>query len=212
MPERRRGKQLNDALLDAAWAELTEHGYGDLTLESVAARAATSRPVLARRWPSRSSLLKATLSHVLEQHPVTVPDTGSLRSDLIDALGIVNDSGAGLFATVSVHLGAYYDETGTTPSDLHDAVAGGSPEAFAPIFTRAVARGEADPARLTDRIRALPFDLIRQELFRFLRPVPDQTIREIVDDIVMPLVRPAKGPLPAAREPGRSRRRPGRVE
>lgn len=190
MPGRRRGRQLEDALLDAAWGELTEHGYADLTLESVAARAGTSRPVLARRWPDRSSLLRAALAHVLELHPVTVPDTGSLRSDLIAALRTINTNGAGLFATVSVHLGTYYDETGTTPSDLHDAVAGGSPEAFAPIFTRAVARGEIDPDRLTDRIRALPFDLIRQELFRFLRPVADRTILEIVDDIVLPLVRP----------------------
>ncbi len=43
---RRRGTALENAILDAAWAELVEHGYADMTLESVAKRAGTSRPVL----------------------------------------------------------------------------------------------------------------------------------------------------------------------
>jgi AcrR family transcriptional regulator len=46
---RRRGRHLEDALLDAAWAELTERGYAGFTLESVAKRAGTSTPVIYRR-------------------------------------------------------------------------------------------------------------------------------------------------------------------
>jgi AcrR family transcriptional regulator len=53
---RRRGTALEDAILDAAWTELIEHGYANLTLESVAKRSGTSRPVLARRWPNRTSI------------------------------------------------------------------------------------------------------------------------------------------------------------
>jgi len=56
---RRRGSALDDALLDAAWAELQEAGYAGLTMEGVAQRAGTSRPVLARRWPNRPQLVIA---------------------------------------------------------------------------------------------------------------------------------------------------------
>ena len=44
--ERRRGKVLEDAVLDAAWSELTGGGYASFTKEAVATRAHTSRPVL----------------------------------------------------------------------------------------------------------------------------------------------------------------------
>ena len=56
---RRRGATLEEAILDAAWAELIDHGYAEMTLEAVAKRAGTSRPVLYRRWPSRTKLATA---------------------------------------------------------------------------------------------------------------------------------------------------------
>ena len=40
--ERRRGSALEDAILDAAWAELGERGYAATTLEAVAKRAGGS--------------------------------------------------------------------------------------------------------------------------------------------------------------------------
>lgn len=44
--ERRRGKALEDAVLDAGWSALLDGGYAGFTVEVVAARARTSRPVL----------------------------------------------------------------------------------------------------------------------------------------------------------------------
>ena len=43
-----RGAELEEALLDAAWAELQEVGYPAFTYEGVAQRAGTSKPVLYR--------------------------------------------------------------------------------------------------------------------------------------------------------------------
>jgi len=54
--ERRRGAALEAAILDAAWAELVAAGYAGLTMEAVAARAQTSRPVISRRWPDRAAI------------------------------------------------------------------------------------------------------------------------------------------------------------
>ncbi len=58
------------------------------------------------------------------------------------------------------------------------------------IFDRAVARGEADPDRLTPRVKSVAFDLLRNELLLTQRPVPRKVIDEIVDDVVLPLVCP----------------------
>ena len=53
---------------------------------------------------------------------------------------------------------------------------------------RAAERGEIDPARLTPRIIDLPLDLFRDEMMMTLKPVPDHVLRQIVDDIFIPLV------------------------
>ena len=80
--ERRRGSALEDAILDAAWAELSEQGYAAMTLEAVARRAGTSRPVLHRRWPSRVKLATAALGRYLATNPIQVPDLGSIRAEM----------------------------------------------------------------------------------------------------------------------------------
>ena len=53
-----------------------------------------------------------------------------------------------------------------------------------------MARGEADPDRLTPRVKSVAFDLLRNELLLTQRPVPRKVIDEIVDDVVLPLVCP----------------------
>src|SRR3954468_3721596 len=84
--KRRRGAALEEALLEAAWRELVEGGYGRFTVEGVAARAGTSRPVLYHRWPDRSELAIAAVRHFGRVEPVATPDTGSVRDDLITLL------------------------------------------------------------------------------------------------------------------------------
>jgi len=58
----------------------------------------------------------------------------------------------------------------------------------------AAALRRIDPARLTPRIINLPFDLFRNEMMMTLTLVPDHVLRQIVDDIFVPLVSPR--PLP----------------
>ena len=64
---RRRGPELENALLEAAYAELVEGGLAAFTLDGVASRAHTSRPVLYRRWATREELVIAAIRHHDEQ-------------------------------------------------------------------------------------------------------------------------------------------------
>jgi AcrR family transcriptional regulator len=57
---RRRGEDLERAILTAAWDQLVERGYGNFTIDAVADAAGTSRSVLYRRWPDRDALIAAT--------------------------------------------------------------------------------------------------------------------------------------------------------
>lgn len=192
MAQRRRGPALEHALLDAAYAELADNGYAKFTMDAVAARAATSTPVLYRRWSDKNELLRAAIGHAARRVNIETPDTGSLRGDVLALMRQGNGAGAELVAMISVQLGGYYQETGSSPADLIDALL---PELPAPavldtICRRAIERGEIDPQRLTTRIKHLPADLVRAELLMTLRSVPNADIEEIVDTIFLPLVCP----------------------
>jgi AcrR family transcriptional regulator len=190
MPQRRRGAALERALLDAAWEELSAQGYARFTMDAVIKRAGTSPSVLYRRWSDRDELAQATMTHRLRQLILDIPDTGSLREDVLTLMREINATRAQLIPTMFAHLAAHYQATGIRPSDLTDPTATGRKEATDAIFTRAVERGEVNPEHLTERIKSLPFDLLRQELLTSFSPVGDDTLQEIVDTIFLPLVTP----------------------
>lgn len=190
-PVRRRGTALENALLDAAWSELAEKGYDGFTIESVAERARTSRAVVYRRWPSKPDLVMAAIGHGAFRQRVDVPDTGSLRDDMIDLLRLANRERAALGILMSARLGAFYAETGRSLADLRQTYVTGRTTALDQLLDRAVERGEVDPVRLTPRVRGVAFDLYRHELLMTSRPVADEVIESIVDEVFLPLVRPS---------------------
>jgi AcrR family transcriptional regulator len=208
--ERRRGKALEAAVLDAACGELLDLGYARFTIEGVAARAHTSRPVLYRRWPNRAELAIAAIRHIMDRHPMALPDTGRVRDDLIALLQQFSESRALFAGFFSLQMSDYFAETHTSLADLRARVLQGHHSLLDLVLGRGIDRGEIDPGRLTPRIASLPVDLLRHEVMMTLKPVPDAVIVELVDRIFLPLVRPepAGEPEPArADQAGEPRRR-----
>jgi AcrR family transcriptional regulator len=184
---RRRGAVLESAILDAAWDQLLEAGYERFTIEAIAARSATARSVLYRRWPSRLDLLRATIRHRGELDEISPPNTGSLRKDVLAVLTEVNDRRSGLIGLFTARLGAYFDEEGGSPAEFRSLFLPDGPSLMDTVVERAVARGELGPTPLPARVRSLPADLLRHELFMTMAAVPQDTLVEIVDDVFLPL-------------------------
>ncbi|HXQ13541.1 MAG TPA: TetR-like C-terminal domain-containing protein [Caulobacteraceae bacterium] len=185
---RRRGAALEAALLEAAWDELCAVGYPGFTLDGVAARAGTSRPVLARRWSDRVDLVVAAIRHRAALAALDPPDTGTLRGDTLALLRQLSASVSETAGVLSFVLADYFDATGLSPSDLRERILAGTPSGMAAIIQRAVERGEIDPGRLSPRIASLPVDLVRHDLIMNRAPVPDETLVEIVDRLFLPLL------------------------
>jgi AcrR family transcriptional regulator len=182
---RRRGNALETAILDAAWAELLEAGYSDFTVEAVARRAGTSRPVLARRWPHRADLAVAALAHYNRANPIEVPDLGNVRAELILVLQKLSERGASTVIKVVLTMNDYFTETNSSIADLRARLVGENK--FEQVVRRGVARGELDQNRLTSRIASLPLDLLRHEVIMTRKPVSNELIVEIIDTIFLPL-------------------------
>lgn len=186
---RRRGTELEQAILDATWAELTEVGYTSLTIEAVAKRAGTSKPVIYRRWPSRAALVIASWAR---RQPIqeSIPDLGTLRADLL-----------WLFTRVAARMDVMMSQT----------IAGVMAEAFkhpevqellrerldsAPltksvwrVVDNAVTRGELRPTLLPRRVLRLPLDLLRAEAIVCGNPLPEDVLISLVDEVYIPLLK-----------------------
>ncbi|MDI5965457.1 TetR/AcrR family transcriptional regulator [Streptantibioticus silvisoli] len=186
---RRHGEQLESAILAAGWEELIDAGYARLTMASIAARARTSEPVLYRRWANKDQLVLAALDRHRDAHPVAVPDTGTLRGDLLAGLTAVSEALAGFFA---IAAGAAFSgllaDTGMSPAQIREQVMGDQllPQRR-PVYQRAHARGEIDLERVPPTVLAMPFDLVRHDLLMDLKPLAPERIRSIVDDLFLPL-------------------------
>lgn len=189
MKERRRGADLEEALLEAAWEELEEHGYAGLTMEGVAARAGTSRPVLARRWDGKAKLAIAAIRQQMARYPLDVEDHGDLRVELLEFMDRLCSRAKGIAAVFTLFSSEYFQGGLTTPRDLHASLMEGNPAALMPILDRAVSRGEVDPEKLFPPIVTLLCDLFRHHVIMTFSP-PSSTLRTAwVDSIFLPLVR-----------------------
>lgn len=187
---RRRGAPLEQAILAAATAELTEHGYESFTMDAVAARAGTNKNAIYRRWRSRTALAAAAYKLMVERPP-EVPDTGELRTDVLTLLqSVVARIGAPEAMRI---LGPLLVDARSKPelmADLRDQLALHS-DLMLDVLTRAVARGEARQDALHPRIYRLPVTLLQAEyLTAGPDRIDDQVLDEIVDLIFLPLVSP----------------------
>jgi len=178
---RRRGAELEAGLLDAAWDELLESGYARLTMEAVAARAQTGKQVLYRRWRNRAELVLAAMRHRTGSIVDDIPDTGSLREDVLAVLQRMADR---------------FELLG--PDVIHGLLAA-APDLDPDVFTRmsgvmkvivqrAAERGEIPTADVPDRVLTAPTNLLRHEIFLTRDPVAASTLLSLVDDVFLPLV------------------------
>ena len=184
---RRRGNVLYSAIFEATLDELTEVGYAELRMERIAGRARASKGSLYRRWSSRAELV-ADAIHYAYPAKEEPPDTGSVREDLLGHLRAFADLLNGPSGEAIRGLMA---ETIRNP-DLMDVIRIRLIEpgvsGFLDILRRGAVRGEVRASALTLRIASVGPDLLRQH-FLVCRSIPEQVLFEIVDEVIMPLIR-----------------------
>ncbi len=187
MSSRRRGKVLEAAIFEAVLQELAEAGYVNFSIERVAARAGASKPVIYRRWPTRARLVYAALRANRLVPSFEAPDTGTVRGDIMLILHRVSETVDDLSPEVIFGLIAelLHESDSSLFAEVHERGAKISME----ILTRGVGRGEIAAEKITPRLAALPFDLVRHQLVLLQQPLSAQDIEEIVDRIFLPLVR-----------------------
>ena len=182
---RRRGKDLETAIIEIALNELLKKGYSSVTIEKIAEQAKTSRTVLARRWKTRNELVVAALDLYIQRHPIDIPNLGNFREELALLLIKVSERGAPTVKAL-FSLSEYFDETNSTLRELRAKLQ--TRDIYQEVLQRAVNRGEIDTAKLTNRVLTLPLDLMRHDTYMTGKKVSRSSVYEILDTIYFPLV------------------------
>jgi AcrR family transcriptional regulator len=177
-----RSERVVASVLHAALAELAHVGYVPLRLEDVATRAGVAKTTVYRRWPTKAELVRAAIHEVGRYHD-PLPDTGSLRSDLMAML----ESTMKLMATPEGRAVArMVTMEGGDPEvdELCRTLKAESRRRRASLIVRAQERGElpaeADPSLITDCIFALVFSRV----IRFGETVDRATCERVIDLVV----------------------------
>jgi AcrR family transcriptional regulator len=196
---RRRGESLEAAIYDAALDQLARLGYSGLTMEGVAAAARTGKASLYRRWSHKDDLIVDALDSAMP-HVGEPPDTGSVRDDLVALLG-----GTARFVTSSVGRALQHSILTAERDADRDAAAEASCQAIHEIkrrvisrrqeliyavLRRGVERGEVRPDAVNRWVVDVGPALLLSYCLGQGQPVPDSEVDAVVDEVLVPLIRP----------------------
>ncbi|MET0424357.1 MAG: TetR/AcrR family transcriptional regulator [Actinoplanes sp.] len=184
---RRLDEEREQAILQATFDLLGETGYQGLRVDAVAARAQASKATLYRHWPTKAELVMDSVKFCQRVGEDPMPDTGSLRGDLLAWFGPMAATITGQDGPI---LAALFMALRTEPDlavQLREMRESKKPYAEA-ICARAEARGElrpgCDPGLLDEIVPALLF----MRCFALGEPLDDAYLDHLTDDIILPLL------------------------
>jgi AcrR family transcriptional regulator len=177
------------AIFDATMRMLATSGYDRLTMDAVAADAHASKATLYRRWTTKADLVVDALVWLKSCMPHDVPNTGTLRGDL---LGMACNEG-GLTDRMPLAVFGALITAMQRDGELADAFQN---RFLAPlqqrgqiVFERARERGEIAPdVDLRLLATVLPAIAIHHSLTRN-QPVKRDFVEQIIDEVVIPACR-----------------------
>ena len=171
-------------ILDATLEVLADVGYDRLTMDAVAARAKASKATLYRRWTNKVSLVIEALHRT--KGPTEVPDTGSLRGDLMGVFcgmgGLADAEAVAMFASVLTAISRDADFAEAFRRDF----VGPKIAVSRQIWERARDRGELrEDVDLSLLEPALAGIVLHRLFIMGEQPTPD-LITRVIDQIILP--------------------------
>lgn len=186
---RRRGPALEQPIYEAVLTELAQFGFAGMSVERVAGRAGTGKSAIYRRWATKRDLVADTLAHTIPAPAPPAPG-GDLRTDL---LGFFRQLAAALNGPAGTALRAGVEDVPREPQ-LCSALRAQVIEPYARVLRDLVAdsitRGQARLGAAAPECLAAGPALLRQHLRDHGQPIPDELIVRIVDNALLPMLRP----------------------
>lgn len=184
---RRRDESKDDAILLATRELLAERGFDGMTMDAVADRAGAGKATVYRRWPSKVQLTVDAVVCVrgVAQTVDDIPDTGSLRSDLLAVRygrPRTDDSElmSGLMSAVK--------ENPEVAAVFHEQFVRTRVNLMRGLLERAQARGELRADVDLDMVAAVAPAMIAYRKMVAGQHVDDEFVVQMIDSVILPLV------------------------
>ncbi|GEK21405.1 TetR/AcrR family transcriptional regulator [Cellulomonas xylanilytica] len=186
-PGRRRDESKDDAILQATRELLAERGFDGMTMDAVADRAGAGKATVYRRWPSKVQL---TVDAIVctPGIPTTaddIPDTGSLRSDLLSVrFGRKRSDDAELMSGVMSAV----RENPDVAAAFQQQFVRSRVSLMRGLLERAQERGELRPDVDLDMVSAVAPAMIAYRKMVAGQRVDDAFVEQMIDSVILPLV------------------------
>jgi AcrR family transcriptional regulator len=190
---RKRGATLEAAILEAAFAEISEVGYIAFTVEGVAARARTGKASIYRRWPTKAELVMDAL---LTRMPT--PEQCGINLDIADSVSTVDAlyGVARAIATVITSpagdaMRAIKCEALADPQLarlIDDRFQAPRRAAMIGLLKRGVARGEVRPGADTVLVADVLPAILTHRVIMQREPLTEKHLRDIMEQVFIPLI------------------------
>jgi AcrR family transcriptional regulator len=180
-PQRRR------AILDAAMALIAEVGYDRMTVDAIAARSGVSKPTLYRRWAHGKPELVADAIRERHADHGPVPDTGSLRGDL---LALIEAQTGKLLDDVHLACGLV-SQLRTSPelaAVMQEHVIAEERARYETILARARKRGELPAGRVSPLFADVAGSIVFGRVTITGEPVDRAFVEELVDHVLLAIL------------------------
>jgi AcrR family transcriptional regulator len=185
----RRGRRdRHKEILEATLAELQEVGYDRMTMDAVARRAGASKATLYRHWPGKPDLVVSAINYMKGADADVIPDTGSLRGDLMALLlSTQRHAGNEQLCMMRGMVSACGHDPELAKAFFEQIVDRKRSSALS-ILVRAQQRGEvSEQTDIHFLVDTAPAMLIFRHLLTTL-PVDEAFLTRLVDDVWMPLL------------------------
>lgn len=177
-------------ILDVTLDVLAEAGFDGMTIDMVAARAKAGKATLYRRWPSKTELVIDAVacmknSDIDFDH---LPDTGSLRGDLISMIKTPNIKDAEKKLKIMAGLVSLLARNPELADVAHETVIAPRLRLNRIFLQRAVDRGEITKPIDVELVSNISSSMVTYRNLMLRQPVDRNFLIKVIDEVVLPAV------------------------
>jgi AcrR family transcriptional regulator len=184
---RKRDHTRDPEILAAAIDVLAETGFEGMTIDMVAARAKAGKATLYRRWPSKADLVLDAVACMKAQiEPSSLPDTGTLRGDLVALIKPPSIEEGAKRLQVMAGLVSMLSQSPELAEAANAAIVEPRVALNRLLLLRAVDRGEISPDCDIDAIAMLMPAIAAFRTLVQRKPMDREFLISLIDGVVLP--------------------------
>ncbi len=187
---RKRDLTRDGDILDAALEVLAEVGYEGMTIDMVAARAKAGKATLYRRWASKELLVIDAIACMkqLDLDPENLPDTGTLRGDLVAMIKPKQVEDGGRKMRVMAGLMSMLSRDPSLAEAAHATIMEPRAAVNRLFLQRAIDRGEIAADTDIELIATVGQSMTAYRTIMLRKPITPEWVLSIIDSVVLPAV------------------------